>query len=93
MLSTSIKAIIECSHKHLDSYKILFLFKEALKNYVSLYFTTFSMESICHTVASFETTYANLIETIFQSIYKNLLLSYISLPHPKSFKSGGLLNF
>ena len=56
-------------------------------------FHNISMESICHTVASFEMTYANLIETIFQSIYKNLLLSYISLPHPKSFKSGGLLNF
>ena len=75
MLSTSIKTIIECSHKHQDSYKILFLFKEALKSYVSLYFTTFSVESLCHTVASFETTYANLIETIFQSICKDMLLS------------------
>ena len=44
------------------------------------------MNSICHTFASFRTTQAKLIEPVFQSFYKDLLIYEISLPHPRLFK-------
>ena len=50
-----IKVIIENFPKHVDSYKISFLFNKLLKTYGSLYFTTFSVKSIYNTFASFET--------------------------------------
>ena len=64
--------IIKSSHEHQDAYKTSFLFNEPLKSYSSLYLATFSMKSISHTFARFETTQAKLIELIFETFYKNL---------------------
>ena len=36
---------------------------------------------------------AKLIEAIFQSFFKEILPSKISLPHPGPFKSDGMLKF
>ena len=53
-----IKNIIESSQEHLNTYKISFLFNGLIKSYGLFCFTTFSMESICHTFANFGTTKA-----------------------------------
>ena len=83
---------IESSHEHLVPTK--FLFKEPLKSYGSLYFTAFSLKPVCHTFVSFGTTQTKLIESIFQSFFKDILLSKISLPTSWPFKNGELiLNF
>ena len=70
---------MKSSHKHLDIYKSSFLFDESLKSYGSLYFTTFLMKSICHTIASFGTPQTKLIEPVFQRFYKDVLLSKIAV--------------
>ena len=56
-----LETITESSHKHLDTFKVSFVFKKLLKRYGLLYFTTFSMKSICHTFASFGNTQAKLM--------------------------------
>ena len=51
------------------------------------------MKPICHTFVSFGPTSAKLFEPIFQSLYKDILTSKFSLPHPWPFKSEGLFTF
>ena len=80
-----IKTIIESSHEHLDTCKPSF--NKPLKNYAPLYFTIFSMKSICYTFVT------KVIEIIFQKFSKDTLLSKISLPHSWPFKSDGPFNF
>ena len=62
----------------MDTYKISFLFNASLKSYGSLYSIAFSMKSIWHTFANFETAQAKLIEPIFQNFCKE---RYITFPN------------
>ena len=51
------------------------------------------MKSKFHTSATFGTTLAKLIEPIFESFYKDILLSEISLPHRWLFKKWQAVQF
>ena len=77
-----IKTIKGSYLEHLNTYKISSLFNKPLKSYVSIYFATFYTKSNCHTFASVETSKTiKLIESIFKSFHKNILLTQIPLPH------------
>ena len=77
-----IKTIKGSYLEHLNTYKISSLFNKPLKSYVSICFATFYTKSNCHTFASVETSKTiKLIEPIFKSFHKNILLTQIPLPH------------
>ena len=69
-----IKTTIESSHEHLDIYKILFQLNEPLKNYGSLYFTTFSISSICHTFVNIGTTWLSWLKPFSKAFLKKYYL-------------------
>ena len=54
----------------MDTYKISFLFNKPLKNYDSLYFATFFMKWICHTLEALEQHTLNWLNSFSKAFLK-----------------------